>query len=251
MTPRESGAQPHEKQGAISRFFADLFGSGEGDAAHYSEAVRRGNAVLSVTLANEARADEISELLEECGAVDVDERAEQWKASGYVPPLSAATMPRDGGDDVLKLVEEELKVGKRTVQQGAVRVHRRLTETPVEEEVSLRDERAVVERKKVDRPLSEAEMQTAFQDKDIEIRETSEEPVVSRTAARVVEEISVGKQSSERTETVRDTLRSTKADVESLGDDESADDSLPRFSGSERRMNSDRAYAGVERRASA
>ena len=137
-----------------------------------------------------------------------DERAEQWKASGYVPPVSAATMPRDGGDDVLKLVEEELKgFLARRARSG--------------------------------------------QDKDIEIRETSEEPVVPRTAARVVEEISVGKQSSERTETVRDTLRSTKADVESLGDDESVDESLLRFSGSERRMNSGRAYAGVERRASA
>ena len=99
--------------------------------------MRRGNAVLSVTLANEARADEISELLEECGAVDVDERAEQWKASGYVPPVSAATMPRDGGDDVLKLVEEELKgFLARRARSG--------------------------------------------QDKDIEIRETSEEPVVCR-----------------------------------------------------------------------
>jgi stress response protein YsnF len=45
----------------------------------------------------------------------------------------------------------------------------------------------------------------------LEVRETAEEPVVSKTA-HVVEEVIVGRETTERTETVRDTVR--REDVE-------------------------------------
>ena len=117
----------------------------------------------------------------------------------------------------MKSIQEDLKVGKRVVQKGRVRIHRTMTETPVEEQVRLRDERAIIDRKQVDRPATEADLRTAFKDQDIEIRETSEEPVVSKSA-RVVEEVSVGKRSSERTETIRDSVRGTRIDVEESED---------------------------------
>jgi stress response protein YsnF len=47
----------------------------------------------------------------------------------------------------------------------------------------------------------------------VEIRETAEEAVVAKTA-RVVEEVVVGKESSQRTETVNDTVRGTEVEVE-------------------------------------
>ena len=53
----------------------------------------------------------------------------------------------------------------------------------------------------------------AFQERTIEARATSEEAVVSKEA-RVVEEIALHKQASDRTETVRDTVRETKVDVD-------------------------------------
>ena len=84
---RSDRADVHDddQPGAISRFFSKLFGSDDSDeASHYSEATRRGHTVLTVTAA-EHRSEEISEILEDCGAVDVDERVQQWKADGYTP----------------------------------------------------------------------------------------------------------------------------------------------------------------------
>lgn len=243
---RRVDADRDDEPGAISRFFSNLFGSDD-DASDYTEAVRRGGAVLTVTLADDERADEVSELLEDCGAVDVDERVEQWKATGYVPAERASAPGGDGTEQMI-VVEEGIEVGKRSVQNGGVRVHRSVTETPIEQEVSLRDERAVIERTAVDRPASAAELQAAFQDKNIEIRETTEEPVVTKTA-RVTEEVSVGKKAVQRTETVRDTVRSTKIDSESMDADAG---SAPRgrpFTGQERRYNM-APYGGAERRAS-
>ena len=50
-----------------------------------------------------------------------------------------------------------------------------------------------------------------FEERVVEVRETAEEPVVSKTA-HVVEEVVVGRETTERTETVRDTVR--REDVE-------------------------------------
>jgi stress response protein YsnF len=256
----QSGIEPEEHQGAISRFFSKLFGSDdEPEAAHYSEAVRRGNAVVTVSAADEDRIDEIAGILEDCGAVDIDERVEQWKASGYMPPATGPTAGAGGSGDKLNVVEEDMKVGKRTVQQGGVRVRRHATERPVEEQVSLHDERADITRKKVDRAATDAEMESAFKDKSVELRETTEEPVVSKTA-RVVEEVNVGKKASDRKETVKGTVRRSDVDVEKIGADASQRrpaespmaGSMRRYAGPERRMNGNAAaYAGPERRMAA
>jgi uncharacterized protein (TIGR02271 family) len=234
-------------------FFARLFGLGDDDdsSSHYGEAVRRGSAVVSVSLADDSRTDEICDLLEQCGAADVDERVEQWKTDGYAPmarPSGAVGAVGAGGEDqTLQSVEEELQVGKREVHKGRVRVHRTTTETPVEEAVTLREEKAQIDRRPVDRPATESEMQTAFEDQDIEIVETAEEPVVSKSA-RVVEEVTVGKKVSERTESVRDKVRSTRVDVDNDADTPGTPAGMRRYAGPERRTASGLRYAGVERR---
>jgi len=115
---------------------------------------------------------------------------------------------------VIPVVEEELLVGKREVQRGGVRVYTRVVETPVQEQVVLREEHARVERHPVDRPISEAEVD-ALRDQSIEVRETAEEPVVAKTA-RVVEEVRIGKEASERTEHVTDTVRRTEVEVDQI-----------------------------------
>ena len=53
---------------------------------------------------------------------------------------------------MIPVVEEELEVGKRQVDLGAVRVVSRMVETPVNESVTLREEHANIERRPVDRP---------------------------------------------------------------------------------------------------
>ena len=47
------------------------------------------------------------------------------------------------------------------------------------------------------------------------MRETAEVPVVSKEA-RVVEEVSLDKEITERQETIRDTVRNTEVDVEQI-----------------------------------
>jgi uncharacterized protein (TIGR02271 family) len=137
---------------------------------------------------------------------------------GTLQASTAATSSRSlGGNErtTVPVVEEDLAVGKRVVQRGGVRIYTHVTEQPVEESVTLREERAHVERRDVDRPASEAELATAFKEGSVEIQETAEEPVIEKQA-RVVGEVDVGKDVSERTETVKDTVRRSEVEVEDV-----------------------------------
>jgi stress response protein YsnF len=70
-----------------------------------------------------------------------------------------------------------------------------------------------VERHPVDRPVTDAD--NAFREGTLEVTGRAEEAVVAKTA-RVVEEVVVGKQVEEHTETVHDTLRRTDVDVQEV-----------------------------------
>ncbi len=120
------------------------------------------------------------------------------------------------GEVVVPIIEEELQVGKRQVQSGGARIHTDVIETPVEQSVNLREEHVTVDRHAVDRPVTAGD--TAFKDQNYEITETSEVPVVAKTA-RVVEEVVIGKTATDRTETVTDTVRRTDVEVEELDGD--------------------------------
>jgi uncharacterized protein (TIGR02271 family) len=116
-----------------------------------------------------------------------------------------------GDEEVIPVAEEHLRVGKRDVSHGRVRIRSYVVETPVEEQVSLREERVAVERRPVDRALSDADQ--AFQERTIEAEERAEEAVVTKEA-RVKEELVVRKEADQRTETVSDTVRQTEVEVE-------------------------------------
>ncbi len=115
--------------------------------------------------------------------------------------------------DTLQLAEEFLNVGKRAVRGGTTRIRRYTVEKPVEENVTLHNERVVLDRRPVTdgRVLANAD----FTDKTISMTEMNEEAVVSKTA-RVVEEIGLHKEASDRVETVRDTLRKDDVEVEQV-----------------------------------
>lgn len=205
---------------SVRNFFADLFGPDADDAGHYSEAIRRGGAVVAVTVSDESRIDSAREALAATGAVDIEKRVAQWKKTGYQGyRRDAAPYTRDEiaqeRSRVIPVVEEELEVGKRQVDLGAVRVVSRMVETPVNESVTLREEHAKIERRPVDRPASEADLAN-FREESIEVRETAEKAVVTKNA-RVVEEVSVGKTATERTEQVTDSVRKTVVDVQNDG----------------------------------
>ncbi len=126
----------------------------------------------------------------------------------------AGESPKVQGETVQQ-VEEELSIGKREVAAGGVRVTTSVSERPVEETVTLREEKVEAERRPADRALSPEEAEAAFQGKTVEMLGTREEVEVSKQA-RVVGEVAVGKQAEEREETIQDTVRRTEVEVEEL-----------------------------------
>lgn len=117
-----------------------------------------------------------------------------------------------GTEERIPVVEEQLRIAKRETEHGRVRIRSYVVETPVQEQVTLHEERVSIERRPVDRPLGAAD-EAAFRDRTIEATETAEEAVVSKEA-RVKEEVVVRKQAEERTETISDTVRRTEVEVE-------------------------------------
>jgi len=234
-TPMASSQSDQSRDTGIGGFFRSLFGSDEHKEHHdvYAESVRRGSYVLTVDAQSEDEADRISEIMARFNAVDIDERSGYWKQQGWTGYNADA--PRYSKDEIsnerstyakarqtdtsntsrIPVIEEELKVGKREVQRGGIRVFQRIKETPVHESVQLREEHVKVERHAVDKPATEADL-AAFKEGSIEVRENAEEAVVSKSA-RVVEEVVVGKEVSQRTEQINDTVRRTDVDVEQLG----------------------------------
>lgn len=135
----------------------------------------------------------------------------------YKNRRTATGTPTDN-NTTIPVIKEDLEIGKREVETGGMRLRSKITERPVEETINLKEERVTVERRPVDRPASEADLRN-LGDKEIELTETSEVPVVAKEA-RVVEEISLSKDVESREETVRDTVRSTEVDVEKLDVDQ-------------------------------
>ena len=170
-------------------------GFGEDDARGYAQAVRGGKTLVAARTPEDKaeRAAAIMERYETAGGESSSERSE-----------------------TVQEIEEELAVGKTKAVTGGVRVTTSVRETPVEESVTLREEKVAAERKPADRKLSPEEAEAAFQDKTVEVLATGEEARVGKEA-RVVGEVAVGKSVEEREETVKDTVRRTEVEVEEIG----------------------------------
>lgn len=208
----------------IANFFDSIFGTdiNEDERGVYAESVRRGSTIVTVN-ADDATVDRAADILNEGGAVDVDRRAAHYRSSGYQKFDAKAPLyneeqtktERAGyanqGEVALPVIEEQLAVGKRVVQRGGVRIHSRVTERPVEESINLREENITVDRHKVDRAVTDADL-GALNKTDFTVKSTAEVPVVAKEA-RIVEEVVVGKKTTEHTETVRDTVKRTDVDV--------------------------------------
>jgi uncharacterized protein (TIGR02271 family) len=193
----------------------DMFFPDE-DRAIYAEGLRRGGYMVTVQT-DSAHYDTAIGIMDDEGTVNLDERAESWRKEGWTgsaqfPGRSTGTAHAGTGkeEEVIPVTEEQLRVGKREVSHGRVRVRTYVVETPMEENVNLRDEHVRVERRPVDRAVTGNER--PFQDRVIEAEERAEEAVVSKEA-RVKEELVVKKDVEQRTETVSDTVRRTEVDV--------------------------------------
>ncbi len=220
---KDSGYSTHEDRGiwdSIKNAFAP-----DEDRHAYEEGIRRGGVLLTADV-DDDHVDAVVRVLEEANSIDVDDRSNQWRSSGWNYPAAGSgaalgafgttdkkvTAGATGTEEVIPVVEEQLVVGKRDVSRGGVRVRSYVTETPVHEQVRLRNERIDVERRPVDQPLSAAEGD-AFRERTIDMTATGEEAVVGKTA-RVVEEVVVSKTADERVEEVDDTVRRTDVEVD-------------------------------------
>jgi hypothetical protein len=90
-------AAPDDDHGVLARvrhFFADLFGDDDRrEVGRYAEAVRRGGALVKVEVADEAQLDAARSALQAAGALDINQQAEQWRASGWDEGTSLMSGP--------------------------------------------------------------------------------------------------------------------------------------------------------------
>jgi len=246
-----SASATQENSGGFMGMLRGLFGDAdpvEVDAYHndvYTEGIRRGRVVLTVQGEN-AQIDQIHDIIEKYDPVDINEDEAAWRAEGWngattttahadmnaaatkittsVTPTASVSSQKTpvannttakavetDGKTVLQGVEERIDVQKRAVEKGRVRVFTTVSERPVQADVTLREEKVTVDRRPVDRPLTAGD--NPFQEKTIEMTERGEQAVINKTA-RVVEEVVVGKEATERTEKVTDTVRKTEIHVE-------------------------------------
>jgi stress response protein YsnF len=259
--------------GKIRQFFVGLFGpDDDNEVTQFSETIRRGGAVVKVDVEDDDRVDLARQALERAGATDVDEesatgdlsdtrrttwsdapdaerstQAQSWTGARETPDEDMGTEVRAAGtgEQAIPVVREELQVGKRAEQAGGVRVFTRAVDRPVEEAVTLREERAQVERRPADREVT-AEDRSRAEGGTVEVRETVEKPVVQKVA-RVVEEVVVGKEVNEREERIRETLHDTEVQVESLGTDKSRFDTSRSDMSSSDMSSSERTGADMSR----
>jgi len=240
------------------------------DRHAYGEGLRRGGFLLCAEVESGEDHERIVSLLEESSSVDLEERQQSWQKEGWAPfsgqssgqstgrsigQSSGAQSATGGGfqgsgnvvqEEHIPIVEEELRVGKREVTRGGARVRSYVREVPVEEQVTLREEHVSVERRPVQQQQgvqATGNAEELLQNREIEMRETSEEAVVQKVAA-VREEVVVRKTAEEHTEQVRDTVRHTEVEIDEGKGDRSAFGS---FGSGESKTSSDSEKAGFER----
>jgi uncharacterized protein (TIGR02271 family) len=129
---------------------------------------------------------------------------------------TASAQPRETGREStieVPLSEEEVKVGKRTVGAGEVKLHKTITTEEVNVPVELKREDIVVERV----PAHEVESgKEPFQEEHIQIPLSREEPVVEKEI-RGTGGVRVRKTKGVEKQTIQETVRREDVDVDESG----------------------------------
>ena len=129
---------------------------------------------------------------------------------------TASAQPRETGREStieVPLSEEEVKVGKRTVGAGEVKLHKTITTEEVNVPVELKREDIVVERV----PAHEVESgKEPFQEEHIQIPLSREEPVVEKEI-RLTGGVRVRKTEGVEKQTIQETVRREDVDVDENG----------------------------------
>jgi uncharacterized protein (TIGR02271 family) len=198
-----------QDRGGIVGFFKNMFGADvdDRDGNRYNSLLGEGRVLVSVPVSDHEMSH-AEHILDRYDPIDIDSDRSintQGQMDG-----------RDQTGGSIPVVEEEIRVGRRSVQRGGVRIHSRVVEKPVEEQVELREEHVRVDRRPVDRAATEADIRNA--ERSFEVAETIEEPVIGKQM-RVREEVVINKEATTRQENVRDTVRHTEVDVQPIGNE--------------------------------
>ena len=142
------------------------------------------------------------------------QRASLQSFSSYSPSREASISGRlpqqAAGMQVVALGEERLNIATRTEQGQTTRLRRRVVAQPVEQQVTLRDETVVVERRA---PTGAGNAANVLTETVIEMTDSRQVPNVWKSV-HVSEEVVLRKQVTERTEKVRETVRHDVLEVE-------------------------------------
>jgi uncharacterized protein (TIGR02271 family) len=186
--------------------------------AHAASVSERGRAIRVAY-----DADRIKEAPACEGDVQLDEATERRISSYYGIPFETQQTTRTeqqtersaGAREQasVPLREEELKVGKREVEYGGIRLRKIIRTETVNQPVELQREEIMVERVP---GKQSAERGKAFQQEDIFIPLRREEPVVQKEA-RVREEVRVSKRTETDRKTVSEQVRKEDVQVERSG----------------------------------
>jgi uncharacterized protein (TIGR02271 family) len=227
---RKALAASAKEAGLWSRMFGgDMY---QHEAAVYNQAVEHGGVVVSARVLDTEVAHAVA-ILDLHHPVDVHDRAitsgvskpahvEAVEKKLDSVPLAAAQQvaipPKvaEKNDQILRLAEEQLQVGKQMIESGRTRVRRFVTERPVSADVTLHEEHAEVLRRAITDPKSVGTVDWA--DQEIEAIETAEHALVNKTA-RVVEEVSLKKIGMDHVETVHDKIRRQQVEIGRVGPD--------------------------------
>jgi uncharacterized protein (TIGR02271 family) len=171
------------------------------EAAAFAESFEDGHVVVSVRVPD-SEAPNVVRLLDSQEPVEVLGRSRS---------LSLVETTARGGEERLRLAEEQLDVGTRVVESGRTRVRRFVVEKPVEANITLHEEHAEVMRRAISDRAYAREID--WSDKTIEVTETAEEPVVGKTA-HLTEEVVIRRQGVDRVQTVHDTVRCQQIAIE-------------------------------------
>ena len=193
------------------------------EATVYGRTVEAGGVVLTVRVP-ETDAARATSILNAHRSVDLTKRAEQ---EGLITAATTTTAAKTQtvrqqapvtaaagaitGEQVLALAEEQINVGKRQIQEGTTRIRRFVTETPVEAQITLHEEHTRVLRRASTDPNYIRNID--WTDKTIEVTETAEEPVVTKSV-RITEEVVIQREGSDHVKTVHDKVRRQQVEVE-------------------------------------
>lgn len=202
--------------------YLSRYGVEEDESRFYAEGVRRGGSLV-IARVHDNDVDRAVDIMARHNPVRYEDRAETYladydeSATAYTAEQRTANRSEfaEQSKQRLQEIEEHLKIGKREVVRGGVRVHK-YVDTDVEEEtLRLREEHVDVDRTKANKTLTPDEADAAFKEESVELVERAEEAVVEKEAV-VTGEVAVGKDVDTRTETVGGEVRSTRVEVEQI-----------------------------------